>query len=291
MKNTAVLCFALSLASMAHAKNPLKVIYGDDNRVDVYASTIPDYVNLSRSTAAMIDPIKLKADSKTGLVRVLGQTLAARGVCHGERFSKQISAANCSGFLIGEKTLVTAGHCIQDEADCRGNRWVFDFKVETENQGIVKVPAESVYSCAKIITRSLDAVNKNDFAMIELDRPVTDRAPLKIRQEGKPSIGDSLVVIGHPTGLPTKIADGAAVRSNKGKFFVANLDTFGGNSGSAVFNTQTLEVEGILVRGENDYVYDGQQGCEVANRCENDECRGEDVTYILNIPGVRNVQK
>ena len=49
------------------------------------------------------------------------------------------------------------------------------------------------------------------------------------------SLDTPLVVIGHPSGLPTKIADGAWVRNNESEYyFVTNLDTFGGNSGSAV---------------------------------------------------------
>jgi V8-like Glu-specific endopeptidase len=129
-------------------------------------------------------------------------------------------------------------------------------------------------------------MSKDDYAFIELDRKVNDRQPLKVRKTGKISKGASLVVIGHPTGLPTKIADGANVRTLQGKFFVANLDTFGGNSGSAVFNAETEEVEGILVRGETDYVYNSSLGCQVPNVCSNDACRGEDVTYITNVEGL-----
>ncbi len=89
-------------------------------------------------------------------------------------------------------------------------------------------------------------------------------------------------MIGHPTGIPTKVAGGAFVRDNSNdKFFVANLDTFGGNSGSAVVNSETGVVEGILVRGENDYVTEG--GCSVPQVCTMDGCRGEDVTRITNI--------
>jgi hypothetical protein len=129
-------------------------------------------------------------------------------------------------------------------------------------------------------------MSKDDYAFIELDRKVTDLEPLKVRTSGKISKGDSVVVIGHPTGLPTKIADGAKVRSIQGKFFSANLDTFGGNSGSAVFNAVTHEVEGILVRGETDYVYNSTLGCQVVNVCSNDSCRGEDVTFIKNVEGL-----
>ena len=143
-----------------------------------------------------------------------------------------------------------------------------------------------MFSCKKIISRSLDNVTKDDYAFIELDRKVLDRQPLKVRKGGKVEKGAPLVVIGHPTGLPTKIADGANVRSLQGKFFVANLDTYGGNSGSAVFNVETEEVEGILVRGETDYVLNSTLGCQVSNVCPADGCRGEDVTYIRNVSGL-----
>jgi V8-like Glu-specific endopeptidase len=131
-------------------------------------------------------------------------------------------------------------------------------------------------------------MTKDDYAVIQLDRKVTDRRPLSFRKSGKVSIGESVVVIGHPSGLPTKIADGAKVRSHSGKYFVANLDTYGGNSGSAVFNHNTGEVEGILVRGENDYIQ-SSRGCMVSNKCPVDGCRGEDVTYITNIKALQNL--
>ncbi len=73
-----------------------------------------------------------------------------------------------------------------------------------------------------------------------------------------------LYVIGHPSGLPTKVADGAQVCTQKGTHFSANLDTYGGNSGSAVFNAKTNEVVGILVRGANDYTYDMGRRCTIS---------------------------
>jgi hypothetical protein len=91
-----------------------------------------------------------------------------------------------------------------------------------------------------------------------------------------------LVVVGHPSGLAVKIAAGATVRSNlESAYFVANLDTYGGNSGSAVFNEQTGLIEGILVRGETDFKY--KNGCYVSNICDVDGCRGEDVTRVSEI--------
>jgi V8-like Glu-specific endopeptidase len=277
-----VLLFLFISSHLIASSKEFDVIYGEDNRLDVYASTDSFLVEASKSTAAMINGRSLSVNN--GEVVIEGRTLKDRGICASERFSHQTTAANCSGFLVSENRLVTAGHCIRSEADCQSYKWVFDYKVENGDQVKVSVPESSVYSCKKIISRSLDNSTMDDYAYIELDREVTDRRPLNFRRSGKITRGESLAVIGHPTGLPTKIADGAKVRSTQGKYFVANLDTYGGNSGSAVLNTTTFEVEGILVRGDTDYVFDSQKGCQVSNKCSETGCRGEDVTYITNIP-------
>lgn len=278
-----ILTTVLCLSAQVIAAPP--VIYGEDNRKDVYESKDSALVELSKSTAAMIPNSSISLSS--GMATIKGETLESRGICAEERFAKQMTAANCSGFMVSENVLVTAGHCIKSEADCAGYKWVFDYKMDALMQNSIKVDASDVYSCSRIIARSLDSATKDDFAVIQLDRK-TDRRALTFRKSGKVSVGADVVVIGHPSGLPTKIADGAQVRSHSPKFFVANLDTYGGNSGSAVFNQRTGEVEGILVRGENDYVA-SDKGCMVSNKCDQNGCRGEDVTYITNIKALQNL--
>jgi V8-like Glu-specific endopeptidase len=281
---------ALTMMSLTHAART-KVIYGDDDRLDIYAATNELHLELARSTAAMI-PNSTVRPTDEGTVVISGSTLQQRGMCPTERFADQVTAANCSGFLVGPDLLVTAGHCIRTRSDCSAYKWVFDFNVPDMDapRARIEVPADSVYSCAQIIQQSLDRSSNDDFALIRLDRAVTDRTPLRVRTEGRVADGTDLVVIGHPTGLPTKIADGAWVRNNSNRvFFTANLDTYGGNSGSAVFDAQTGLVEGILVRGENDYVFDSRQGCRVSNLCPNDGCRGEDVTRITNITALTQI--
>jgi len=272
----------LLLTLTLNAYSSTKVIYGEDNRVDVFESTNSQYVELSKSTAAMIPSYKVK-EINSYEVELGGTTLEQRGMCASEKFSQQPTTANCSGFLVDKDKLVTAGHCIKTQSDCDGSVWVFDFKVEYSDQSKVVVDKSSVYKCKKIISQSLDSSTQNDYAFIELEKVVTDRKPLKLRKSGKAQVGDKLVVIGHPTGLPTKIADGASVRKVNDIYFTANLDTYGGNSGSAVFNATTGLIEGILVRGDTDYVYDSSQGCQVSNVIGNSVGRGEDVTLIGNI--------
>lgn len=287
MKKSALLLLTLSLSAFGQNKK-LDVIYGQDNRVDVFESRNSALVELSKSTAAMIPAANLSVSGSE--VVISASTLEEKGICKKERFSNQIMAADCSGFLVAPNVLVTAGHCIKDVSDCSANKWVFDYKIDHAGQRDIRVSKTDVYSCTKIIARALDNTNKDDYAVVQLDRNASDRRPLAFRRTGKVARGEPVAVIGHPTGLPTKIADGANVRSLNDKFFVANLDTYGGNSGSAVFSMRTGEVEGILVRGENDYVPDSALGCQVSNKCSDTGCRGEDVTYITNIPALRNLR-
>jgi V8-like Glu-specific endopeptidase len=263
----------------------IKVIYGDDNRVDLYDTNNSLYINLAKSTAAMIEHSKLK-EYNSSEVEIISKSLEDGGVCASEAFAKQPAAANCSGFLVSKTKLVTAGHCIRSQYDCDKSAWVFDFKVSYQDQEKVIVQKSDVYKCKSIVARSLDSATKMDYAVIELKQEVIDRKPLQFRTKGSIGIGADLVVIGHPSGLPTKVADGAKVRSVNDVYLVANLDTYGGNSGSAVFNATSGVVEGILVRGETDYTYDSEQGCRVSNQVANDAGRGEDVTLITKVVGL-----
>lgn len=285
-----ILAIVLTAGCMTMAAQAVenKVIYGEDDRLDVYETSDSRHLELAKSTAAMISVSKVTIDGDEATVS--GSTLSSRGICATAKFAKQMTAANCSGFLVGEDLLVTAGHCIRSQSDCDNNYWVFDFAVEVNGESAAKVPSTSVYKCKEIIERDLNRTTSDDFALLRLARKVTDRAPLTVRTEGKVEDKTELVVIGHPTGLPTKVADGAYVRDNNNPvYFQSNLDTFGGNSGSAVFDTKTGMVEGILVRGETDYIYDSTQGCRVPKECSNEGCRGEDVTRITNIKKLMDI--
>ena len=188
--------------------------------------------------------------------------------------------SSCSGFLVEPNKIVTAGHCIKKDQDCARYKWVFDYKLNSATQKEIKVSETSVYSCSKIISRKYDGVV--DYALIELDRDVTGRTPLKYRKHGNIYREEQVFTIGHPKGLPTKIADGALVKKIGDNHFKTNLDSYAGNSGSAVFNAETEEVEGILVKGWEDFIKT-EEGCLVSKVCDNDKC-GETVSLISNIP-------
>lgn len=288
MLKSVVLVSVLSLASFGVAQAKQKVIYHYDSRVEASESVNPFYRELSNSTAAMIDLKHIEEKGESVDFKNVYSLTQLFNVCPTERFAQQPALANCSGFLVGPDLLLTAGHCVIPKSkggnQCETFAWVFDYRTsEFKNKDF---SAENVYRCKEVLEHELDSFQKTDFALIRLDREVKDRAPLTVRTDGKIEIGTDLMMIGNPSGLPTKIADGATVRENSHpEFFTTDLDAFGGNSGSAVFDAQTGIVEGILVRGAKDYERTAK-GCYAVNFCSDLApfgCDGESVTRVTSV--------
>jgi hypothetical protein len=105
-----------------------------------------------------------------------------------------------------------------------------------------------------------------DYALIGLDRKVADRQPLAVNRRGGLKKGARLFVTGHPNGLPFKFtANGRVVADppEDSAYFKTDLDTFSGNSGSPVFNADTLLIEGVHVRGDSENFIPTFEGCGV----------------------------
>ncbi len=264
-----------------------EVIYGDDDRKDIYQVTNPTHLELARSTVALVSKTSFQETSPVSDYYDMAQTPFGTfyGLCTDEPFKEQNAFAFCSGTLIAPNQILTAGHCITDRDSCRDTQFVFDWAIQNQNDEPKQTPKSNVYDCVNIIKHELRS-NGADYAIVEIDRPVTDRNPAQLDQFSNTTAGTPLVVIGHPSGLPTKVADGAVIRrvTNRG-YFVANLDTYGGNSGSGVFNENTGKLIGVLVRGETDFVYDNRKNCFKSNVCSANACRGEDVTSLDAIMG------
>ncbi|MBN8540871.1 MAG: trypsin-like peptidase domain-containing protein [Deltaproteobacteria bacterium] len=257
----------------AASMHPL-VIYGADNRLEVFEELDASRRDLARSVVAIMSVNSLRATGPT-INQITGSKYGeSNNLCKTEKFYDQLAPAYCSGFLVADNIIATAGHCVQDADFCKDARFVFDFSIDSKGRDPHTVKIDDTYGCKKVLHEEMDG-NGADFALVELDRPVVGRTPVRFANAA-PKVGDSVVVIGHPVGLPAKIAGGAKVRRNSTGFFVANLDTYGGNSGSAVFNVTTNEVAGVLVRGETDFIKRGS--CNVSYQCKDELCRGEDVT-------------
>jgi len=240
-----------------------KVIYGDDDRRDIYTLTDPNLLKLAQAAFVIVSgsEISNNGDGTYTLSASPWTTQGGLPLCDSERFAGQLRIGHCSGFLVGEDIVVTAGHCM---STCGTYGFVFGFQqTDSLTAPSLVVPEDDIYFCSEIIDWAY--AGDYDHCVVRLDRPVVGRTPIPIRREGLVPDGSPLVVVGHPTVLPMKAAAGAEVKDNRGAtpWFQANTDTYGGNSGSMVVNTDTWEIEGILVRGAPDFVYDG--GCAASN--------------------------
>ncbi|MEZ4364405.1 MAG: serine protease [Kofleriaceae bacterium] len=269
--------------SLSEAESP--VVYGTDNRTDVYAHADATLrARAQQSTVALMRPSVINTSNPNN-VTFSSQTLqAARNLCTNQRFLNDPTPAFCSGTLIDDDLVLTAGHCITSANDCSNTRFVFKFDRPSATT-LETITTADVFACQSIVVRQQAVVGGRnlDYAVVRIDRAATPRftpAPVRTATTAL-SVGTGVAVIGCGSGVPFKIDSGGAVRDARAgtlDYFIANTDTFGGNSGSGVYELGGHTVAGILVRGETDYVASG--GCNIVNTCTETGCRGEDITYV-----------
>lgn len=277
MKQLIALTSLFVLSSAFASNKRMDVVYGPDNRQDIYQVQNQLHLMLARSTAGMVDIRQIQKSSRPNVFDLNQTPSLERGmnICPSESFSQQPLAPVCSGFLIAPNLLVTAGHCYKQETTpeeaCKNYAWVFDYNMQSPTHNPTKnISINNIYSCKWVMSAELNRTM--DYAIVMLDRPVVGRTPLKFRTAGQIANNAQLLVIGHPTGLPTKVSEGGRVTRNMDTTrFSTTLDTFAGNSGSAVFDARTGIVEGILIQGRTDYRLskpNNSESCQVVNKCD-----------------------
>jgi hypothetical protein len=259
----------------------LKAIYANDDRREVSDSANdPAMAEAARSTGVLVFASSLKNYSNDEF-KLESVTYGKRwDLCKEERFIEQPSAGVCSGFLVGPDLFVTAGHCIQNAEQCSKLKVVFDYSYQDSTHPVLPLKT-NVYSCKKVLAAETGTLSGADYSIIQLDRSVDDREPLKLNDSDSFNLDLNLTVISYPLGLPAKIAAGARVRSAENAYFVATTDSFEGSSGAPVLNSATGEVEGIVSRGDEDFVKHELAGggrCRSLKRCTENGCFGEDIT-------------
>jgi hypothetical protein len=238
----------------------IKAIYGFDHRLDEYQVQDVNLLNIGDATVILVERDSLE-ETPEGRYSLSTVTLAEdiRGLCPDEPYADEPVGGWCSGFLVAPDIVASAGHCIFCNLDINDIAFVFGFVMQDSNTAVTTLDADAVYFAKEVIALQ----NGNpDWSLIQLDRPVSGHMPLPLRQHGSIPDKQPVMVIGHPRGLPRKYDMGGIVRDNwMPTYFSANVDTYGGNSGSAVLNQETLVVEGILVRGGSDFIEDTENGC------------------------------
>jgi len=270
-----------------------QTIYGEDNRRDLYlvnnaviqrnASCVAVIVNVLPSEDVislangdlLIDNSKgilegdpqfersnaIRYDLDDGTTAVLRSWNKDQDLVESEPFYHQFvfSLGSGTSFLVAPDVIATAAHCLYKEKkgvwkeNFTYKRVIFGFQMQNENPMSALLNWQ-IYRIQQVIARKFYDDAGTDWAIAQLDRPVSQQWIAPIRHQGKVSDYQPIHVIGHPSGLPLKYADGASVQQNTHPlFFFSNTDTYQGNSGSPIFNSQTHVVEGILSVGDPDF--------------------------------------
>jgi hypothetical protein len=246
-----------------------------DDRKDTFEITAPRMQPLIEASLALVERTDLKRTAD-GRWRLRTSSFKEDyDLCSSETFASQPLGCFCSGVLIAPDIVATAGHCVKSTADLDHLRFVFGFRMVDGDTARTTFSDDDVYRGTNVIGRKFTA-DRTDWALVRLDRPVVGRKPVRVRTTRKVKNREPVFVIGHPCGLPQKIARGARIRNNQPTaYFVANLDTYGGNSGSPVFSARNHQLEGLLVRGQTDFVSTGT--CNVSMVFPTTGAGGEDV--------------
>lgn len=279
--NVAAVLLFLPLISYAGGN---KSIYGKDDQLD-YFEAPRDLQVLSDSVVSLW---------KSGRVEIAGGKVKLKtagygdafNLCPGEHFREQPVGAYCSGSLVGEDLVLTAGHCVKTDAACADMKFVFGFDIRNGGEAAATVlSASEAYGCSKVIARryvvgaQAGLSQGADYALIQLDRKVTGHQPLPINRGEGLKKGDAIVMIGHLSALPLKVAGGASVRdASKADTYLTDLD--GGLAGSPVFNARTKKIEGLYVQGDPLFETEAPDGCITVTAYGQGGGPGEEVTRV-----------
>jgi S1-C subfamily serine protease len=263
-----------SVESMFYTKR----VFGDDDRFDLCQEINwpgpPDPAwacakQYANSVAALFRASDV-LDNGDGTFTLRTETFKNRyHLCDGERFENQPVGAFATAFLVGSNLIVTAGHCIAgDNAPKVGDiRVVFGYRMLNDTTAVTNILAADVYTLDGNVPNThfkyIKDVPGADWAVLSLSR-VCRYKPLPLRRQGTININDKLFTMGHPSGLPLKIARNAQLTSDPHPAsFSASLDVFAGNSGGPVFNSNGI-VEGIVSMGGRDFIFKMGTNCRIS---------------------------
>jgi hypothetical protein len=272
-----IVALGLGVPRNALAGPSERIVYGADDRIEYYEAPPNEQSLASAATVALVPN-----SYGPPLVTMAPELGPALGLCPGEPFANQPAAAFCSGVLIDQDIVLTAGHCVRLFA-------LTDFSVVFgyyyAAPGHLASTDADVYEPVEILAEALDpegATPRLDYALLRIHPPVAPpHAPARVYVRPSPlALGDPLLFIGAGGGVPLKLDSGGRVqdpRAAEGDYFLADTDTSAGASGGGAFDERSALV-GILARGGTDYA-PTSAGCLATVHVANGSSAQEAFTY------------
>jgi hypothetical protein len=168
---------------------------------------------------------------------------------------------------------------VQAQANCSGTYVVFDFAYDAPPQQPVDavrvLAANNVYKCARVLaaenTDRETTHTEHDYAVLELDRAVEMTEPLPVRGGPAIALGEPMIQIGHPAGIPQRSHPPRFARRIDGRpynGFAYDGDLFSATR-AAVYSRARVRADrnAIGINNGEDFVYDEARRCFVVGVC------------------------
>ncbi|MCB9682565.1 MAG: trypsin-like serine protease [Alphaproteobacteria bacterium] len=231
------------------------VVYGTDNRLDYYQVSDP------RCSPWPTPPPWSSPAPRSPTCRAAprasrpGTYGGHNSLCSSEPFYSQPDPGYCTAFMVGPDTVATAGHCVSS-SDCSSTKFVFGFRMNSASSARTTVDDNDVYSCSSIVAAPSRA---QDYAVVRVDphdrrRHRDGRAQQRLGHQRHPARAarppqrpaDQDRRRRHPSATPPPPATSRPT------------STATAATAARPWSTPTrCRVEGILVRGNTDFVRSG----------------------------------
>lgn len=155
-----------------------------------------------------------------------------------------LMSMGCTGTHIGNGLVISAGHCFDAAKVARYKTSCDGIQVSWGTRA-GKQPS-SVSNCRQVLV--LEQNNYKDYALFRVDVP--PRAAVRIKTQGRPSLGTRVTIFSHPFKQPLMWSGFCDISRalNYGlnsQMIHHSCDTNPGSSGAAIIDAVTLEVVGI----------------------------------------------
>ena len=264
------------------------IVYGTDGRQDEEDVSNSGWKNYGKSDVMLVFNSQLSYSWWWGGYYVAYGTQSQSygtnvGCVNPFPFYNQKRYGFCSGTLIGDRYISTAGHCVcqmnvQYASQCDVSEISVIFGATKSDASDHFFDEDQVFALDSVVAAAYTYKSgmSKDFAIVRLKEavPTNIATPIPVRLTTRAILGERALLIGHPYGLPRKYDEAFVnyVHENECAFYVWNgpFDSFGGNSGSGVISTDTGELIGVLIEGGTDFFDTTVNGetCKDVNYCQ-----------------------